>query len=204
MTAWLRPSCVGAVFFCGWAVGFAQPTPPDPQAMRDRVDALLAERWQAESAVPAQLATDAEFIRRAHLDLVGIIPKVGDVRAFLADDDPNKRLRLIDRLLDNPGRISHSAATWRRILLDAAGNQQLDYYPSLENWLHNKLTANAPYDEIVRELIVAEGNIRQTGPALFFAAVGNRPDDNGIHRVDSEGQVLWHYPVANADGLRAY
>ena len=145
--------------------------------MRERVDALLAERWQVAGVKPAELSADAEFLRRVHLDLVGSIPKVAEVREFVADTRPEKRLRLIDRLLDNPAHVSHSAATWRRILLANSNAQQLEYIPSLENWLHDKLTANAPYDEIVRELILAEGNIQQNGPALFYAAVGNRPDE---------------------------
>ena len=155
----------------------AEVAPVSVQAMRERVDALLAECWQTAGVTPAELASDSEFLRRAHLDLVGSIPKVAEVRAFLTDTRPDKRLRLTDRLLDSPGHVSHSAATWRRILLASSSAQQLEYIPSLENWLHIKLTANAPYDEIVRDLILAEGQIQETGPSLFYAAVGNRPEE---------------------------
>ncbi len=55
-------------------------TPTDVPTMRDRVDALLAERWKEAGVVPAEPASDAEFFRRAHLDLIGTIPKAGDVR----------------------------------------------------------------------------------------------------------------------------
>ena len=58
----------------------------------------------------------AEF-RRASLDLTGVIPKAAEVRAFLADESPDKRAQLIDRLLSRPSHAVHLANTWRTMLL---------------------------------------------------------------------------------------
>ena len=77
----------------------ASAAPPTEQEMAARVDVLLAHRWVEEDIVPAPPASDAEFLRRAWLDLCGIIPPINDadgisgIRNFLQDTRPDKRAR---------------------------------------------------------------------------------------------------------------
>src|SRR5262245_56633507 len=78
----------------------AEPVPADATdvrsaAMSARVDTLLAEGWAKAGVSPAAMVDDAEFLSRASLDLTGIIPTVSEVRAFLADQRPDKRARWI-------------------------------------------------------------------------------------------------------------
>src|SRR5688500_4775219 len=90
------------------AAGQAGAAPPEPAEMAARIDARLAEAWAREAIEPAPPAGDAEFLRRAWLDLCGIIPPLNDpdgtsgVRDFLASNDPDKRRRLVERLLARP------------------------------------------------------------------------------------------------------
>src|SRR5262245_23173376 len=70
-------------------------------AMVGRIDELVAARIKSAGYEPAALAGDEEFVRRVYLDLTGAIPRVAEVREFLADTRPNKRARLIDALLDS-------------------------------------------------------------------------------------------------------
>lgn len=169
------------IYGCALAFYFvsklAAAQPVDVPAMRARVDQLLAERWKVEGMTPAPITSDAEFLRRVHLDLIGRVPKVADVRAFLADTRPDKRLRYIDKLLDNPSHILHAADRWQQILLANNVDAQIRQFPSLLNWLVDQFTANTPYNEMVRELITTEGSIQGPGPQLFFAAAGNRPEE---------------------------
>jgi hypothetical protein len=87
--------------------------------MAARIDALLEEQWAANEVKPAPVADDAEFLRRASLDLTGVIPRASEVREFLADELPDKRQQLVDRLLASPRYATHMATTWRNRILPA-------------------------------------------------------------------------------------
>src|SRR5262245_30209064 len=73
--------------------------PPDPSELAGRIDKRLEARWKQDKVQPAPLADDAEFLRRAYLDITGRIPRPADVHEFLADRSADKRRKLIDRLL---------------------------------------------------------------------------------------------------------
>src|SRR5690349_4809477 len=90
--------------------GVATAAPPDPAQLARKLDAQLDARFTAQKVTPAPQADDAEFLRRAYLDLTGRIPSPRDVHDFLADKDPDKRAKLIDELLDSPRYATHMAA----------------------------------------------------------------------------------------------
>src|SRR5262245_11324698 len=102
------------------ALAPGQAAPPDPQILADRINQHLAARLKAVGAKPVPLADDAEFLRRAYLDLTGRIPAVRDVHDFLADKDPHKRQKLIEELLDSSRHALHFANIWRALLLPEA------------------------------------------------------------------------------------
>jgi hypothetical protein len=135
--------------------GFAAP--PDAVKLAERIDQHIDLRIQAEKATPAPQADDAEFLRRAYLDLTGRIPTPRDVHDFLADKDLKKRAKLIDDLLDSPRYATHFAAVWRAALLpEAASDAQARVFQTgFEGWLRLKFRANTPYDKLVRELLTS-------------------------------------------------
>ena len=148
------PLCLLLVFIPA-APAWAEPT-EDAKALAAKVDQYLAARWQAAGAKPAAAADDAEFLRRVSLDLTGTIPPVSEVRAFLADSAPDKRRRLIDRLLDSPLYVSHFTNVWRLAWLgDGAEVDNLGIRPGFEAWLRARLTANVGYDRMVREILTS-------------------------------------------------
>jgi hypothetical protein len=130
---------------------------PDPAELAKTIDAHLDARQKAENVTPALPADDAEFLRRAYLDLTGRIPSPHDVHDFLADKDPDKRAKLIDDLLDAPRYATHFASVWRAALLPEAASdaQARVFQPGFEAWLRLKFRANTPYDKLVRELLTA-------------------------------------------------
>jgi len=171
---WLVPSMLFALA-AGNVAAAADPARP---AMSARVDQLLAEHWAHVGVKPAPLATDAEFLRRVHLDLTGIIPNVGEVRDFLADIRPDKRARLIESLLARPNHAAHFANVWRAIMLPSDANvQQFGGSGGLESWLQGKFVENTPYDKLVTELLTSSGNAGQPGPTLFFTSLQNKPEE---------------------------
>jgi hypothetical protein len=148
------------------------------ERMTARVDALLADRWKQAGVEPVAPAADAEFLRRASLDLTGVIPTVSEVREFLADGRPNKRTLWIDRLLHKPTHASHLAATWRQVLLPSGNDiQRFGGSAIFQTWLRGKFADNVPYDRIVTELLTASGNLNESGPTLFYTSLELKPEE---------------------------
>src|SRR5262245_56934863 len=85
--------------------------------MTRRIDELIAQRLEAEQIQPSPLADDAEFLRRAYLDIAGVIPPAQKASSFLASKDPDKRAKLIDELLSGSDYGRHLADIWQALLL---------------------------------------------------------------------------------------
>jgi hypothetical protein len=145
------PARAGDVAAPGKEDGLAR----DAQALAGRIDRLVAARWAAAGAQPAPAADDAEFLRRVYLDLAGRIPSVAEAREFLDDKAPDKRARLMERLLAGSRYATHFTNVWRALLLpESDANIQSRFLaPGFESWLRKQLAKNAPYDEMVRELL---------------------------------------------------
>ena len=132
-----------------------------------RIDALVAARHPGHAAEAAPPADDAEFLRRAALDLRGGIPTAGEVRAFLADPSPDKRPRRIDALLAAPGYARRMAHHFDVVLMERRRDSKVPR-AAWEKYLRDAFAANRPYDELVREILSADGTAAATRPAAKF------------------------------------
>lgn len=149
---------------------------PTRQAMVARIDELIAQRLQAAGYDAAPQTTDAEFLRRISLDLTGAIPRVSAVREFLADEQMDKRTRLIDALLDSPGHATHLANTWRSFMLPGGLNlEQINNVAGVQNWLRQRFAENLRYDNLVAELLVSSDG-GEIGPALYYTSLDLSPE----------------------------
>jgi hypothetical protein len=146
--------------------GVRAAEPLTARELAARIDVLLDAHWRDQGIQPAPRADDAEFLRRAFLDLTGRIPRVADVRGFLEDESPNKRARLLDRLLDDPRFDLHFAQTWRAELLPetAADRGAGVFRAGFERWLRERSRSRVAYDALVRELLTVP--IAQEGAGL--------------------------------------
>ena len=128
---------------------------PDAIALARRIDARLAANFAGRKIVAAPTASDEEFLRRIHLDLTGRIPRVSEVHLFLADPAPDKRRRLVDRLLDDPRFAVHFANVWRAALASRGHGESggRAFQPGFDAWLRDRLRSRVGYDVLVRELI---------------------------------------------------
>src|SRR5262249_26296177 len=88
----------------------------DKLPRRNKIDALVWDKLRRLGITPSAPAGDAPFLRRAHLDVIGRLPSVEEARAFLADKDPEKRAKLVDRLLQRPEYADHWASKWMDLL----------------------------------------------------------------------------------------
>jgi hypothetical protein len=134
------------------------------------VDRLLA----ADMLVPKMRpANDAEFLRRAMLDLWGIIPTSAEARAFFEDQSPDKRTKLIDRLLASPRFARHMATTFDVMWVERQTEKNIPFKDWYE-FLYQSFLTNKPYDQLVREVLAAEDTNR---PATrFYHARTCEPD----------------------------
>jgi hypothetical protein len=144
--------------------------------MTARVDELLVQMWAAASIEPAATATDTEFLRRAYLDLVGVIPRASEVREFLADQRPDKRAIVIDRLLASPRHATHMATLVRNRILPLGVDPTHDREAlGLQKWLRTRFAKNLRYDNLVGGLLLTSGG-DELGPALYFRANDLAPE----------------------------
>jgi hypothetical protein len=161
---------LGLILLAGAGPARAKDAPAvlDAQQMAARIDFHIAADWKQNKITAAAPAHDAEFLRRAYLDIVGRIPTVEDVHKFLADRSPDKRVRLVNRLLDTAGYVNNFANVWRDLMVPQNNNPFVQNFgPALEAWLAHKLRSNLPYDQMVRELLTANplSGVRQVREA---------------------------------------
>ena len=130
-----------------------------------------------ENIQPAPLSSDSEFLRRAYLDLIGRVPRVSEAREFLDSRQPDKRENLIADLVQRPGYATRMANAWREFLLPVGTDLEANGgIAGFETWLREHIALNTPYNELVTELLQAEGDATQSGPALFFTAWELKPE----------------------------
>ena len=155
-----RATCFGVGMLVLFAGDLVAQTP-----LSARIDQEIRKSLQA-TPVAAQ-TSDAEFLRRVYLDLTGVIPSAADARAFLDDTTPDKRAKLIDKLLASDGYARHLQYTFDVLLLD----RRPDKYVKRPEWLaflRDSFAANKPYDQLVRELLSADGVDPKTRAAAAF------------------------------------
>lgn len=149
-------------------VPYGPPPPLDSFKPNNMVDKLWADTWQKVGLAPSPLCDDAEFFRRIHLNALATLPSPEDIRAFLADKSPDKRIRAIDAVLKRPEYAALWAHKWGDLLLnnrEAVGKKGMW---SLHNWLRTSFRENRPADAMITELITAIGSPYQNGPANFY------------------------------------
>jgi hypothetical protein len=150
---------------------------PADAAPQGKIDELVLANLKRLGIQPAKLCSDAVFLRRAYLDVIGTLPTPQEAAQFLADRDPNKRGALIDRLLERDEFADYWAMKWSDLLrvkaefpINLWPNAAQAYY----HWIHSSLAANKPYDRFVREMLTASGSNFRDPPVNFYRAMQNR------------------------------
>jgi hypothetical protein len=143
---------------------------PDPAELARRIDQAVSQKLAADKLPASPRCDDAEFLRRASLDITGVIPPAERVTAFLDSKDPAKREKLIDDLLASSQYGRHMADVWQHLLLPRdSDNRRLQPGP-LVTWLEESFNANKPWDKTVRELLTATGPQDESPAVTYFLA----------------------------------
>ena len=141
----------------------ARPVPEDNPI--DRAVFAKLNRMRVEASPDC---TDAEFVRRASLDLIGVLPGPDEVHTFLADPAPDRRVRLVDALLDRP----EFADFWALKLADVlrANGRMIETKGAIafHRWIRAGLERDVPLDQFVRDLLTADGSTLRNPPANYY------------------------------------
>ncbi|MBI4557697.1 MAG: DUF1549 domain-containing protein [Candidatus Hydrogenedentes bacterium] len=172
----------GAVSVTAWysgRVATARLTVPRPQNVapdvyrtaksNNYIDELVLRQLRRLQIAPAGEATDREFIRRAYLDAIGILPTLEETTAFLADSAPAKRAKLIDQLLERPEYTDYWAYKWSDLLLLSSKNiPRREELSAFYRYIRESVAQNKPWDQFVREILTATGSTLENGAANYF------------------------------------
>ncbi len=146
----------------------------DAAAVTEAVDAQIQARLDAAGLQRAAPADDAEFLRRASLDLHGVVPSAERAKEFLDDADANKRAKLIDELLAAPRFGEYFADVWRKSLISPLANEQRMQTDRFAAWLAERFNAGDGWDRIAYDLVTATGKM-DDNPAVTYLIEGRFP-----------------------------
>ena len=132
------------------------------------IDDLVWKKLKLLGMLPSPVASDATIHRRIYLRIIGRLPSADETRAYLADTNPDKRLKLIDRLLDRPEYGDFWANKWADLLRPNPYRAGMKAVWNLHTWLRESFQKNMPYDEFVRELLTAQGSSWRYGAVVVF------------------------------------
>lgn len=135
---------------------------------RNFIDDLVMEKLRELNLPPSPRSDDGDFLRRAFLDTVGVLPTPDETRAFLADKSPKKRDALIESLLARPEFVDYWSYRWSDLLL--VNSDKLTPTPmwAYYNWIRKNVAANTPWDRFVRDLVTATGSTLDNGAGNFY------------------------------------
>jgi hypothetical protein len=174
------PGLVLTVVLAGAATGqtplpaFESPASPAP---RGAIDQLVFNKLKRLGIQPASSCSDAVFVRRAFLDIIGTLPTAQETSEFLQDRDPHKRSALIDRLLERDEFADYWAMKWGD-LLRVKSEFPINLWPNAvqayHRWIRTCLKQNLTYDQFVRAMLTSSGSNFRVPEVNFYRAVQSK------------------------------
>jgi hypothetical protein len=132
------------------------------------IDERILSKLEQLRLKPAETSSDGEFIRRAYLDAVGILPTPQEVAAFVNDATPNKRAKLIDHLLERPEFVDYWSYKWSDLFLVSTHKLPQPAMWSFYRYLRQSVADNKPWDQFASDLLTSNGSNLQRGGGNFF------------------------------------
>ncbi len=169
--------------------GLGIPTDPYLPGFAQKIDQIVGFGLKAKGVEPNALASDEQFCRRVYLDLAGRIPTREETMEFLADTSSSKRAKVIDKLINSDGFNARMFSYFADMLRMADDAQKAKFF-SYEEWFKEQLRKNRPYNEIVFDLMTANGKLLENGAAGYLLR------DKGM-RLDNLSVTLTTFLGAN-------
>ena len=178
-------------------------------APQNKIDEIVFARLQALHIAPAQPCSDAVFVRRVFLDVIGTLPTATEAQNFILDRSPEKHHALIDRLLARDEYADYLALKWGDLLRIKA-EFPINLWPnaaqSYHRWVHDAIRNNEPCDKFARGLLTASGSDFENPPVNFYRAMQNRMP-SGIARTVALtflGERAEHWPSNELANLAVF
>lgn len=140
------------------------------------INGKIRQGWTDNEVTPSPVAEDAEWLRRVYLDIVGHIPPMEEVDAFLKDKDKAKRAKVIEKLLDDPGYVRNFTTVWTNNCI----GQQTPRFVSragMEKFFREAFGRNRPWKDVVFDLVSADGHYEENGAVNYLLAQMQDNDD---------------------------
>lgn len=136
----------------------------------NKINSLISEYHAKNKITPNPRVDDSVFVRRAYLNIIGRIPTASEAVQYIDSKDFRKKQKLIAKLIDSEGYVSHQYNWWADIL--RVNTRMQGQSPSngmaYSNWIKKSIRENKSYDNFVRDLITAEGMIDENGAVGFY------------------------------------
>lgn len=140
-----------------------------PQVVGNYIDELVGSKLHKLRITPSQVCSDEEFLRRATVDITGLLPTEEEYNVFMSDTSADKRAKLVDRLLERKEFSEIWAMRWAELLMIKSTNRVSDksaflYY----SWLTEQISNDVPLDQMVRDLLSASGGTFSNPPTNYY------------------------------------
>ena len=142
------------------------------------IDEFVFSKLRRLNIIPSRLTNDQEFLRRVYLDTIGVLPTLQETEEFLASNDPQKRSKLIDQLLERPEFAELWATKFCDLFRVGFIDQGLKGGRLFYNWIRKAIREDKPYDEFATELITATGNLWFNPTANFYYITEDSEPEN--------------------------
>jgi len=182
----------------GPALAVESPSETSGIPQVDLIDKHIRQGWVDFELSPSGKATDEEWCRRVFLDIVGRIPSVQELDAFVKDRSPDKKRKLVDALLGD-NYVEEYARNWTTIWTNTligrsggTGDDNMTNRPGMQQYLRRALARNKPYDQMVHELITATGT-NVPGSNNFNGAVNfltSKFEEDGVQATAKTAQIF--------------
>ena len=140
------------------------------------IDQNIRQGWEDNEITPSAQATDEEWVRRIHLDILGRIPTLAEVKSFLKDENPRKRTMLIDSLIGHEDFVRHWTTIWTNNCI-GRGQPQRVSRSGMEKFFREAFAKNRPWNEVVVDVITAEGHYEENGATNYILAQMQNRDE---------------------------
>ena len=136
----------------------------------DKIDELVADKWDRVKVMPSGLCDDATFLRRVHLDLTGLPPSSQQVRSFIADKTPirEKRTKLVDELLGSEAYVDFWTNKWADLLQVNRKFLGVEGSTKFREWIRTAVAENRPYDQFAQQILTASGSNNENPAASYY------------------------------------